>query len=71
MKNKTTNKKASLLRILKYVYEDYKFHFLAVFIFIVISALANVRGTLFLQTLIDDYITPYIGQQKRKFYTVT
>lgn len=67
MKNKTTNKKASLLRVLKYVYEDYKFHFLAVFIFIVISALANVRGTLFLQTLIDDYITPYIGQQNVSF----
>lgn len=31
------------------------------------SALATVKGTLFLQTLIDDYITPLISSDSPDF----
>ena len=34
---------------------------------LVVSAVANVRGTLFMQTLIDDYITPMMGQENPDF----
>lgn len=52
----------SLKRIAGYLFKYYKIHFVTVVICIIISAFANVRGTLFLQTLIDGYIVPFIGQ---------
>ena len=54
---------ASLKFILSYISKYYKVHFAIVTVCILISSLANVRGTLFLQSLIDDYIVPFIGQQ--------
>ena len=45
----------------------YTFHYFAVLICIVISAFASVRGTLFTQTLIDDYIIPLMGQEHPDF----
>ena len=53
----------SLKRISSYLFKYFKLHIFIVLVCIVISALANVRGTLFLQTLIDDYIAPFIGQK--------
>lgn len=52
----------SLMRLMKYVMKSYSIHFIFVIIFIAISALASVIGTLFIQVLIDDYIAPFIGQ---------
>lgn len=54
---------ASLKFILSYISKYYKVHFVIVTVCILISSLANVRGTLFLQSLIDDYIVPVIGQK--------
>ena len=54
---------ASLKFILSYISKYYKVHFAIVTVCILISSLANVRGTLFLQSLIDDYIVPVIGQK--------
>ena len=45
-------------RLLSEVFRDYLPQLFIVGLLIVGSVLANVRGTLFLQTLIDDYITP-------------
>ncbi|XCP85931.1 ABC transporter ATP-binding protein [Roseburia hominis] len=45
-------------RLLKMVWKDYKVAILLVVLGILGSALATVRGTLFIQTLIDDYIIP-------------
>lgn len=53
----------NLGRLMKITLSKYKFHFFVVVICIFISALANVRGTLFLKTLIDSYIAPFIGMQ--------
>ena len=46
---------------MKFTFQKYRLHFVIVLICILISALANVRGTLFLKTLIDTYIAPFIG----------
>ena len=60
---KDNNKKAgkTLKRLLKYVTSTYKLQFVIVLISIVISSLVGVAGIQFLKILIDDYITPLIG----------
>ena len=45
-------------RVLGYMLKDYKFSFFMVVVCILGSALATLRGTLFMQSLIDDYIVP-------------
>lgn len=45
-------------RLLQYVFANYKFHFVAVIICILLSSLMTLRGTWFMQALIDDYILP-------------
>lgn len=47
-------------RILEYMLKNYLVAFLIVVICIIGSALATLRGTLFMQSLIDDYITPLL-----------
>ena len=47
-------------RLIKYVFKDYGVHFIIVFIMIIVSVLANVQGTMFTKSLIDDYITPFL-----------
>lgn len=54
-------------RLLGYVLKKYWLHYLIVIICIIASAIVNVQGFLFLGTLIDDYIKPYIGQQNPDF----
>ena len=53
-------KKGTLKRLLSYVLKNYKKQFIFVFVCIIISSIASVAGSLFLQTLIDDYITPLL-----------
>ncbi len=52
--------KKTVRRLLSY-FGKYKFHMVAVFAFILISSLASVLSSLFLETLIDDYITPMLA----------
>ncbi|MBR1691491.1 MAG: ABC transporter ATP-binding protein [Lachnospiraceae bacterium] len=49
-----------LARLMSYVFRDYRFACLLVFVFILIGVLANVQGMLFTKNLIDDYITPFL-----------
>lgn len=58
--NKPQIKKGTIKRLLSYVTTKYKKPFIAVFICIILSSIANVFGSLFLQVLIDDYITPLL-----------
>ena len=53
--------KAVVKRLLSYIFKDYKLKFFLVIICIIISSIASVAGSLFLETLIDDYIEPMIG----------
>ena len=52
---------------MKYVASTFKLQFLIVVIAIIISAIAGMAGPLFLLFLIDDFITPMIGQQNPDF----
>ena len=54
-------------RILGYTFKNYKIHMIIVFICIIVSVLANVQGTLFIQSLIDDYITPLMNTSSPDF----
>jgi len=56
-----------LKRILGYVFKNYGFHCIIVFGCIIGSVLANVQGTLFTKTLIDDYISPMLMQEVPDF----
>lgn len=58
-KPKNTGK--TLSRLLSYVGRYYGFTFIVVVICILISAYASVQGTLFVKTLLDDYVSPFIG----------
>ena len=49
---------SALRRVLQYMLKNYKFSFFMVVVCILGSALATLRGTLFMQSLIDDYIAP-------------
>ena len=57
----------ALKRVFKFLFENFKFQFFIVFVCIIISVLANVQGTLFMQTLIDDYITPMVKTGSKDF----
>lgn len=54
-------------RLLGVILKKYKIHMIIVFVCIILSVLANVQGTLFIQRLIDDYIVPLIGQDNPDF----
>lgn len=47
-------------RVMAYVGKKYKFHLIVVVIGIFVSVLANVQGTMFMKTMIDDYIVPLV-----------
>ncbi len=55
---KVENPGKILKRLIVYVFAKYKFHFAAVIVCILLSSLMTLRGTWFMQSLIDDYIIP-------------
>ena len=58
--NKVKNPGKLLMRLMNYIFRDYKFHCIAVFILIFVGVIANVQGTMFIRDLIDKYITPFL-----------
>lgn len=64
---KVKNPGKLLKRLMKYIMKDYGFPMVIVFAGIIISVLASVQGTAFLQVLIDDYIAPLLGQENPDF----
>ena len=54
-------------RVFGYMLKNYKFSFFLVVVCILGSALATLRGTLFMQSLIDDYIMPLTQAQVPDF----
>ncbi|NBK92587.1 ABC transporter ATP-binding protein [bacterium 1XD21-13] len=64
---KAKNPGRTLKRLFDLVVKAYPIHCIFVVIGIVVGVLANVRGNLFLQTLIDSYITPMIGADAPDF----
>lgn len=66
-KTKIKQLKQTLPRVLGYMLKNYKFSFIIVVICILGSSLATLRGTLFMQSLIDDYIVPLTQAQTADF----
>lgn len=66
-KPKIENPGKLFLRLMKYIFSQYLWHVILVVIFIFIGVLANVQGTMFMQTLIDKYIVPMIGAEHPNF----
>ena len=54
-------------RVLGYMLQNYKFSFSLVVLCIIGSALATLQGTLFMQSLIDDYIVPLTQMEQPDF----
>lgn len=69
-KNKKSIDKSSLndgKRILKYILKHNGSRFILVFFLIIISIISTVSFSLFLKTIIDNYITPMIGMTNPDF----
>ncbi len=58
--------KKTLKRLLSY-FKRYKIRFVVVLLCILIAAIANVSASMFLKTLIDDYIEPLLLQDRPDF----
>ncbi|MBO5432129.1 ABC transporter ATP-binding protein, partial [Methanocorpusculum sp.] len=63
---KPKNAKATILRILSYL-KEYRIRFAVVLISLVIGSVTGVAGSLFIEHLIDNYITPLVGQTNPDF----
>ncbi len=60
MKPNVENPGKILKRLMGYVFSRYGIPYVMVIVLIFAGVLANVQGTLFMQKLIDDYITPFL-----------
>lgn len=69
MAGKQKNKNAGKVfkRLMAYILKSYKVQLIFVAICILISVLANVQGTMFMQTLIDDFILPLVNAETPDF----
>ena len=57
----------TLTRLLGYVFREYKLQFAIVLILVVFSSLTNIASSLFIESLIDDYISPMLLQDNPVF----
>ena len=64
---KVENPGRLFMRLLAYIMKNYAVHCILVVLCIFITVLASVQGTWFIQTLIDSYILPLIGQADPDF----
>ncbi len=67
MKPTVKNPGKILKRLFSYVMQYYKFHVIVVVICIFLSVICNAQGTMFMQSLIDEYITPLLGSKNPDF----
>ena len=66
-KGKVENPGKLFVRLMKYVFKDYLWQCILVFVLILTGVIANVQGTMFTKNLIDDYITPLLTQSQVDF----
>ena len=59
--------KGTIMRVLKYVCRQYGIQIGFVVVCIVASVVCNLQGTMFMQTLIDDYIMPMLKNHSTDF----
>lgn len=63
MKNMKNMDTKSLGRVISYLFKNYKGHLILVILFIIITAVSTLIGTLFMKSLVDDYIIPLTEQK--------
>lgn len=61
------NQLKTLKRLFNFVVSRHKKTCIVVFLLIVVSSIANVSGSIFIKSLIDDYITPYLNSTNPNF----
>lgn len=66
-KPKIKNPGKLFVRLMKYILQNYTLHCIVVVVCIIVSVLASVQGTMFTQTLIDDFIEPMIKMENPDF----
>ena len=66
-KPKIENPGKLLKRLMGVVFKNYTPHVIIVIIGIFVGVFANIQGTLFTQTLIDEYIMPLLGTENPDF----
>jgi ATP-binding cassette subfamily B protein len=54
-------------RLMGYVFKKYALQCFFVLVCIVVSVLCNTQGTMFMKTLIDDYITPMVNSKSNDY----
>lgn len=64
---KVENPGKILKKLFAYLFRYYGVHLIVVAVCIFVSVLANVQGTMFMKTLIDDYITPLLQSDAPDF----
>ena len=57
----------NLSRLFRIVFKMSPFHLIAVVILIILSSIANIQGTMFMQPLINDYILPMVRNHSTDF----
>ena len=67
MKPSVDNPMKVFKRIMGLVFEKYLVHFILVIVCIIVAAFASVKGTMFMNTLITDFITPLLKQKEPNF----
>ena len=67
VKSQVKNPMAIFRRLMNYVTKQYLIQWIIVIVLIFVSVLANVQGTMFMQTLIDDYIMPMLKEHSNDF----
>ena len=58
---KPKNAKGTIIRLFRYIFK-HKGLFIGMLVFAAISSLATVSGSLFIKPIVDDYLTPMVGQ---------
>lgn len=71
VKSQVKNPMKIFKRLMAYVFQYYKLHYIVVIGLIFVSVLANVQGTMFMKNLIDDYITPFLLTDTPDFAPLT
>ncbi|MBP5598106.1 MAG: ABC transporter ATP-binding protein, partial [Pseudobutyrivibrio sp.] len=66
-KEQKAKRRGALGRVFKYVGKRYWLHLIIVVISIFAAVQCNAKGTAFMQTLVDDYITPMVKSGSTDF----
>ena len=57
----------TIKRLMKIITKKYKIQLIIVFILVILSSLANVSSSLFMERLVDNYITPMLNVENPNF----